>query len=202
MPLLEFHAFDIEIGAGDGYTYPVAVLNSPAGEARLEIEWPFSSSELAHWLNDLEAARFADNDQGTEALAREFGGMLFDALMQGDIRSRYDVSRQMASGEGKGLRLKLRVNTPDLATLPWELLHDPRAGEFVALSRHTPIVRYLEVGQPVQQLQVRPPLRVLGPESGLPALGDYQIALVRRDGSGPAAEALAEQVVQTFRERR
>ena len=49
---------------------------------------------------------------------------------------------------------------------------------------------------------VQPPLRVLSPESGLPALGDYQIALVRRDGSGPAAEALAEQVVQTFRERR
>ena len=49
---------------------------------------------------------------------------------------------------------------------------------------------------------VQPPLRVLGPESGLPALGDYQIALVRRDGAGPAAEALAEQVVQTFRERR
>ena len=49
---------------------------------------------------------------------------------------------------------------------------------------------------------VQPPLRVLGPENGLPALGDYQIALVRRDGSGPAAEALAEQVVQTFRERR
>ena len=49
---------------------------------------------------------------------------------------------------------------------------------------------------------VQPPLRVLGPENGLPALGDYQIALVRRDGSGPAAEALAEQVVQTFREWR
>lgn len=49
---------------------------------------------------------------------------------------------------------------------------------------------------------VQPPLRVLGPENGLPALGDYQIALVRRDGSGPAAEALADQVVQTFRERR
>ena len=49
---------------------------------------------------------------------------------------------------------------------------------------------------------MQPPLRVLGPENGLPALGDYQIALVRRDGSGPAAEALAEQVVQTFRERR
>lgn len=48
---------------------------------------------------------------------------------------------------------------------------------------------------------VQPPLRVLGPEIGLPALGDYQIALMRRDGSGPAAEALAEQVVQTFRER-
>jgi len=49
---------------------------------------------------------------------------------------------------------------------------------------------------------VQPPLRVLGPENGLPALGDYQIALVRRDRSGPAAEALAEQVVETFRERR
>ena len=55
---------------------------------------------------------------------------------------------------------------------------------------------------PLPASLVQPPLRVLGPENGLPALGDYQIALVRRDGSGPAAEALAEQVVQTFRERR
>jgi len=162
MPPLEFRAFDIEISPGDGFTYPVAVLNSPAGEARVEIEWPFSPGELDGWLNDLDAARFADNGEGTEAQAREFGGLLFDALIQGDIRSRYDVSRQMAREEGKGLRLKLRVNAPELATLPWELLHDPRTGEFIALSRHTPIVRYLEVGRPAQQLQVKPPLRILG----------------------------------------
>jgi DNA-binding transcriptional LysR family regulator len=46
---------------------------------------------------------------------------------------------------------------------------------------------------------IRPPLKRLHNES-LPPLGDYQVALVRRPGSGDASEVLAERVVEAFRE--
>ncbi|QTF93499.1 LysR substrate-binding domain-containing protein [Halomonas sp. BM-2019] len=47
----------------------------------------------------------------------------------------------------------------------------------------------------------RPPLRRLDGES-LPPLGDYQVALVRRDGLGEAGEALAARVIEAFRDLR
>ncbi|WP_394426713.1 LysR substrate-binding domain-containing protein [Vreelandella stevensii] len=46
---------------------------------------------------------------------------------------------------------------------------------------------------------VRSPLKRLHNES-LPSLGDYQVALVKRPGSGSASEVLAEQVTEAFRE--
>ena len=42
--------FEIEIGPGDGVTYPVAVLRSPAGEAKAELMWPFSELQTKNWL--------------------------------------------------------------------------------------------------------------------------------------------------------
>src|SRR5262249_45318245 len=49
----------------------------------------------------------------------------------------------------------------DLAALPWEFLYDPRQGEYICLSLYTPLVRYLELPQSVQPLQIKPPLRIL-----------------------------------------
>ena len=93
---------------------------------------------------------------------QDFGRELFNALLTGETRSRYDVSVGAARQQGKGLRLKLRILPPELAKLPWEFLYDPRAAEYVCLSRDTPVVRYLELPQPVQPLLVQPPLRILG----------------------------------------
>lgn len=45
---------------------------------------------------------------------------------------------------------------------------------------------------------VRPPLRRLDQHSELPTLGHYQIALMRREGAGPASETLAGYVVDAF----
>jgi hypothetical protein len=87
-------------------------------------------------------------------------------LLTGDVRTVYDRSRQAVADNGEGLRIRLRINAPDLATAPWEFLYDPRAGEFLALSRLTPIVRYLELPLGEQMLAVKPPLRILGLVAG------------------------------------
>ncbi|MFZ4659930.1 MAG: SUMF1/EgtB/PvdO family nonheme iron enzyme [Caldilineaceae bacterium] len=83
-------------------------------------------------------------------------------LFTGETRSRYDVSQERARHQRKGLRVKLRIQPPALAALPWEYLYDPRAAEYLCLSRSTPVVRYLELPQPIQPLEVTPSLQVLG----------------------------------------
>jgi CHAT domain-containing protein len=98
---------------------------------------------------------------------------MFEALFTGDIRSCFDVSRHNAHAAGKGVRIKLRIQAPEVATLPWEYLYDARSGEYLSLSKYSPIVRYLELATPVVPIEVDPPLRLLAmvasPED-LPAL--------------------------------
>jgi formylglycine-generating enzyme required for sulfatase activity len=69
--------------------------------------------------------------------------------------------------------LKLHVQPPELAAIPWEYLYHPGRAEYVSLSTQTPIVRYLDVPHRIQPLTVMPPLRILGMIAsplGLPSL--------------------------------
>jgi len=165
---LEYLDFELEISPGSGREYPVGVIRSPAGEARATMRFPFDELALENRLQALQIALLRSGGKRRHSLSPEeqtvqdFGQSLFDALLSGEVRSRYDVSQERAAGQGKGLRLKLRIQSPELAALPWEFLYDPRQAEYVCLSRNTPVVRYLELPQPIQPLSVAPPLRILG----------------------------------------
>jgi len=160
--------FELAIGSGKGREYPVAVVRSPAGETSATMHFPFSDLELTDHLKDLRIALLSSGGQhrtmltAEEQAVQDFGQELFEALFAGEVRSRYDVSREQAWKENQGLRLKLRIQSPELAALPWELLYDSRNAEYVCLSRKTPIVRYPELPQAIQPLVVTPPLRILG----------------------------------------
>jgi hypothetical protein len=162
---MEYLDFDLEIGQGRGRTYPVAVIRSPAGEAHGTMHFPFDEATLKARLDQVQTALDSSGQARRQAAqaVQDFGQRLFEALFSGDIRSCYDVSqREAARQDDRGLRVKLRIQTPELAALPWEFLYDARQGEYICLSRQTPIVRYLELPQSVQPLQVKPPLRILG----------------------------------------
>jgi len=165
---LAYLDFELEIGAGSGREYPVAVIRSPAGEARETMRFPFDELALENRLKDLQIGLLRSGGKRRQMLSSEeqtvqdFGRALLDALLTGEVRSRYDVSWREAKQQGKGLRLKLRIQPPELAALPWEFLYDPRQAEYVCLSRGTPVVRYLELPQPIQPLTVTPPLHILG----------------------------------------
>jgi hypothetical protein len=160
--------FELEIGLGAGRDYSVAVVRSPAGEAREIMRFPFDELALENRLKDLQIAllRSGGKHRKTplpeEQAVQDFGRTMFEALVAGEVRSRYDMSQREAAQKDMGLRLKLRIQSPELAALPWEFLYDPRQAEYVCLSRNTPVVRYLELPQPIQPLAVTPPLRVLG----------------------------------------
>lgn len=90
---------------------------------------------------------------------QELGSTLWQALFQPPIASRYAESLGLAGDQG--LRIRLRIDPAELQLFPWEYLHNPETGQFLALSRQTPLVRYVARPQPVPSLQVDGPLRVL-----------------------------------------
>ncbi|HMA33850.1 MAG TPA: CHAT domain-containing protein [Chloroflexia bacterium] len=159
--------FDVEIVALGGSNYQVTA-RSPAGEASERLAFPFDEPTLASKLKDLQIALLRSGggrrrvSTGEEQTVEHFGRDLFNVLLAGEVRNRYDVSRQRAAEQGGGLRLRLRIKAPELAVLPWEFLYDPRQAEYLSLSRHTPIVRYLDVAQLPGVLKVTPPLQLLG----------------------------------------
>lgn len=163
-----YELFELEISPADKGAYPIRVLHSASGAAHAQLRLPFGPLELSNQLKDIEIAllrssglRRHSSPTATEA-ARQFGEKLFEALIAGEVRRLYDSSRQLALQQGHGLRIRLRLQTPELAVLPWEFLFDPRPGEFVCLSRATPLVRYLEFAQTLAPLAVTTPLRLLG----------------------------------------
>ncbi len=129
---------------------PVQVLRAPAGEANGACD---AHALVTQWQNAAAPATVQE--------ARALGGALFEALFQDEIRNRLDVSLRLATVQQAGLRIRLRIEDPGVATLPWELLFDARSDEFLALSRSTPLVRYLPLGAPAEPLTVEPPLRIL-----------------------------------------
>jgi tetratricopeptide (TPR) repeat protein len=180
MTALTLHDFELQIDPGDGVRYAVAVLRSPAGAARGVMTFPFDRGALDAQLAGLEQALLDSSTVGDGELVQHFGSVLFDALIQGDIRTAYDRSRQITSAADQGLRLKLRILAPELLTVPWEFLFDTRSREFVALSRHTPVIRYLELLLPDPDFAVTPPLRILGVVAAPSDLPPLDIAREKR----------------------
>jgi formylglycine-generating enzyme required for sulfatase activity len=160
--------FELEIGAGQGREYPLTVLQAPAGEGRAIMHFPFDELALENRLDKLKIALLRSGGSQRRQLTREeqavqnFGHTLFDALLTGSVRDRYTASKSQARQQGKGLRLKLRIQPPELAALPWEYLYDQDEAEYLCLSTQMPVVRYLEVPQPPLPMAVSPPLRILG----------------------------------------
>jgi hypothetical protein len=194
--------FELEIGLGQGREHPVAVLRSPAGEAYAAMRFPYDELRLENRLLTIPNALLSSGSRSREVLSpreqavRVFGQDLFDALFSGEVRSRYDVSLESARQEGKGIRLKLRIEPPELAALPWEFLYDPRQAEYVCLSRNTPTVRYIDLPQSIQPPSVRPPLRILGmissPNDLLPLDAEYEKRLMKRATGDLEARGLME----------
>jgi tetratricopeptide (TPR) repeat protein len=95
---------------------------------------------------------------------RDFGRELFRGIFvdAGSIRGAYERSKGILASDGqKSLRLKLRIDSPELASLPWEYLYDPdETPSYISLQ--VPLVRYLEMLGAPAQMRVKRPLRILG----------------------------------------
>ncbi len=160
--------FLIEIGLGDGHTSPIAVRSAGAGEAHTLNTFPFTNPELEKCLLKVENAILHSAGRGRPILTpeedavRTFGQQLFNFILTDEPRSLYYECAREAAHQGKGVRVKLSIQSPTLAALPWEFLFDPRKRDYVCLDPNTPLVRYTELAQTVAPLSVTAPLRILG----------------------------------------
>lgn len=159
---------EIEVAIAPGHAagmFRVEVVRSPAGEAAAEVA--FDVESLLARRGQLEQAVLVSAVASravlpaTERPLREMGQALFSALLgTGDVAGRYRASAALAAGQGKGLRVVLRIGTPALAGLPWEAMYDAATGAYVC--RRDQLVRRIPVASGAVPLTVRPPLRILG----------------------------------------
>ncbi|WP_433380616.1 CHAT domain-containing protein [Actinoplanes sp. CA-142083] len=136
-----------------------------------------------------------------EAPIRQLGTDLCDAVLHDESRELFEISLRHAESTRTPFQLMLRIRGTTLAQLPWEFLYDKRRGDYLALN--LPVVRYLDVMQPVAPVTVKLPLRILGVIShpddrdqlqvaaekealsaALAPLGDSQVQLSWLEGSG------------------
>jgi len=164
----QFLDFELLVGAArQPGLYPVTVITAPAGQATSTLAL---DSNAADWKSALDA--IADRNT-TDELLRQFGRRLFDALLADPIGNLYHTSLGLAQGAGKRLRLRLRIEPPEISALPWEYLYDPDADLPLAISPDHCLSRYLPINEPTRTLEIAPPLRVLVVISDPSDLGDY-----------------------------
>lgn len=167
---IEYQDFVVQIGPGREGELAVRVLQSPAGQGGAPFQLPWMPTEWLGLRSGLSRAYRhlgADEAPGETALSpREIGARLFSALFSGQVGDLFSRSRGLAGGRGLRIVLRFQLDEKDprltlLHSLPWELLYEPGARDFLGLSRRTPIVRFLEVPRPAPPLPLPSPLRIL-----------------------------------------
>ena len=169
---MDYEDLVIQLGIGAAGGYSVRASRSPSGETDAEpLAIPVSTEEI-----DRLAAAFgraardlspsAESEISASSLA-ELGDRLFRALLPEAVRNRYHESLGRVADRGdRGLRLRVQsgLGIPAMARLhaiPWEYLRSAAAGQFLALSRQTSIVRHLDLEIAGDRPPASPPLSIL-----------------------------------------
>lgn len=169
MAEMTYDNFDISIlRAHDGYR---VVVRSEGGEPEMPFRLLFAEEDLALFRESInQPLRDAHREQLEQSrlkapnpdIIKNIGEQLFDSLFHGKVGTSLVVSLDKARSKEKQLRIRLNLrDVPELATLPWEYLYSRARQQYLALSRETPIVRYLPLDESSKPLRVKPPLKVL-----------------------------------------
>ncbi len=136
----EFLDFEILMeGTGLANRYRWRVIQAPgqSGDAKAEVTLS-DKAELEKGLKRLQLGR-AD-----QAFLQNFGHRLYQYLLVDDIATCYHRGLTQARMEKKGLRIRLRIDAPELQVIPWEYLYDERHNFFLAANREILLTRYVE----------------------------------------------------------
>jgi hypothetical protein len=158
LPTQEYLDFELNIEALPNNMLRVTVANSPVGSVTAETPLTVTAMDIRRVTTILDGTIPSARGE-TARMARALGEKLFSMVFTGQIYAAYLASRNQAGGAGLRIRLGLD-SAPDLIDWPWELLRDP-SGDYLTLSRQTPIIRYPRVLTTRPVVEVTLPLRVL-----------------------------------------
>src|SRR5258708_7982308 len=158
MSTQDYLDFELNVEALDARKLRVTVANSPVGSVSVDTANPFTPDELTRVIGLLEGSVQATRSVLNQEI-RAFGEKLFNTVFSWQGYAAYPASLERAGASGLRIRLGLAAPGPR-ATIPWELLRDPRT-DYLALSRQTPVIRFPRVLTVRPLVEVRLPLRVL-----------------------------------------
>jgi hypothetical protein len=164
---VRYSDFIVRIGPPQQGTHRVSA-RFRGGDESGDFTVPLTPREIAEatWLGLGSRRRDIRPAAGRPGLRpREVGDRLFAALFSGPVGDFFKRSLEESAGD-LGLRLRIEVDTAGTTSLdlPWELLRWTDRGEFLALSRWSPIVRSPVVPRSIprrQRQRIEPPLRIL-----------------------------------------
>ena len=184
---ITYATFEIVVGQRTEGGYPVRVRpTETVSPARGILDLDPTDDRLRRLVNEIEEE---DPHRRGKALLAEFGERLFERLFTGEVAASFHESWGRARTAGRGLRLRLDLEPPELASLPWEYLYHAAEDHFFAVAADTPLTRFVsDLHQPLEPLTVEGRLRMLlitaSPEDVVP--------LDLAAGRGNIAEALAD----------
>ncbi len=149
---MDYLSFDLRIGEWNPHTGTgvVEVLHSPSGEGR---RYPFAL--------DLDVDMLAFGPGSEAQQGRAVGRQLAAALFRPEILLAWYESYQIARERQTGLRLRLHIESWELSGLPWELLYDARADDYMVFDERVSIARYIRLHSAPPVLRHSTSLRLL-----------------------------------------
>jgi CHASE2 domain-containing sensor protein len=153
---MNYKNFDLSIERDLGDGYQVKVQSETMGEASGTFALP------ADWEKTLAALSQVQSIQNGNPLPMNLGVSLYQGLFRETIASVLNKSLgAVLIDDDAGLRFRLRLTPAEIAFLPWEVLYDGDSKCFVCTSGKTPLTRYLEIPEPIRNLKISPPVKVL-----------------------------------------
>jgi hypothetical protein len=134
-----YNNYTITITERQAGGYPVSAMATDGG--RVSATLPPTDADLARLLSQVA---LLPSRAGAEAILLEAGVGLFHWLMVAPLETHFRVAWDRAEQAGRGLRLRLTIDAPEINAWPWELLHDPSRDHAFGASVATPLMRYLD----------------------------------------------------------
>ncbi len=154
---MQYHNLDLWIGRRPDGGYALHARCANHGETNA-----VAAPDLVALRRDQE---YLEDGTADRAFLVRFGSMLYEHLFaagNGRIGLHFGRCSEMARvTKSDGVRLRLRIEDPEISAVPWEYLYSPIRSDFLGVSISTPLVRYLELPEPPRPLTSRTPLHML-----------------------------------------
>jgi hypothetical protein len=103
------------------------------------------------------------------------GKLLYQSLFTERVKTLYDNTYEDAKKNGKGIRLRITIENPEIANYPWEIICDSN-GNYISTQENFSITRLIP-GTPVDGKELKGPLKMLiiGSNPSIPDVAAVQV---------------------------